>query len=252
MCVCVCFIYVCVCVCVFIYYIFICGPVSSVGIATDYGLDSPGSNTGGDEIFRPSRPGHGAHPASCKMGTWSFPGVKCGRGVLLTTHPLLVPLQLRPHREQIILYFEMFFSKFCYSVHSVYLWDTSLGFFSKFCYSVYQTPFWFFFLKVLLFCVFSLSIRHRVGFFSKFCYSVHSVYQISFSFFFQSFVILYIRHLVGFFPQSFAILCILYIRQLFRFFFQSFVILYIRHLVGFFSQSFAILCILYIIHLVGF
>ena len=25
------------------------------------------------------------------MGTGSFPGVKCGRGVLLTTHPLLVP-----------------------------------------------------------------------------------------------------------------------------------------------------------------
>ena len=26
----------------------------------------------------------------CKMGTGSFPGVKCGWGVLLTTHPLLV------------------------------------------------------------------------------------------------------------------------------------------------------------------
>jgi hypothetical protein len=25
------------------------------------------------------------------MATGSFPGVKCGRGVLLTTHPLLVP-----------------------------------------------------------------------------------------------------------------------------------------------------------------
>jgi len=25
------------------------------------------------------------------MGTGFFPGVKCGRGVLLTTHPLLVP-----------------------------------------------------------------------------------------------------------------------------------------------------------------
>jgi len=31
-----------------------------------------------------------AHPSSCKMGTGSFPGVKCGWGVLLTTHPLLV------------------------------------------------------------------------------------------------------------------------------------------------------------------
>ena len=41
--------------------------------------------------FPPVQTGSGAHPASCKMGTGSFPGVKCGRGVLLTTHPLLVP-----------------------------------------------------------------------------------------------------------------------------------------------------------------
>jgi len=60
---------------------------SSVGIATDYGLDGPGSNSGGDEIFRPSGP---AHPASGIMGTGSFPEVKRGRGMLLTTHPLLV------------------------------------------------------------------------------------------------------------------------------------------------------------------
>ena len=42
-----------------------CGPGSSVGIATDYGLDGPGSN-----------PGPGAHPASCRMGTGSFSGVE--------------------------------------------------------------------------------------------------------------------------------------------------------------------------------
>ena len=35
--------------------------------------------------------GPGAHPASCTMGTESFPGVKSGRGVPLSTHPLLVP-----------------------------------------------------------------------------------------------------------------------------------------------------------------
>jgi len=35
------------------------GPVSSVGIATDYGLDGPGSNPGADEIFRPTRPALG-------------------------------------------------------------------------------------------------------------------------------------------------------------------------------------------------
>ena len=31
--------------------------------------------------------GPGFNPSSCKMGTGSFPGVKCGRGVTLTTHP---------------------------------------------------------------------------------------------------------------------------------------------------------------------
>jgi len=40
-------------------YIYIRGSGSSVGIATDYGLDGPGSNPGGDEIFRPSRPALG-------------------------------------------------------------------------------------------------------------------------------------------------------------------------------------------------
>jgi len=35
------------------------GPGSQVGIVTDYGLDGPGSNPGGDEIFRPSRPAMG-------------------------------------------------------------------------------------------------------------------------------------------------------------------------------------------------
>jgi len=36
-----------------------CGPGSSVGIVTDYRLDGPGSNSGGDEIFHPSRPALG-------------------------------------------------------------------------------------------------------------------------------------------------------------------------------------------------
>jgi hypothetical protein len=40
-----------------------CGPTSSVGIASDYVLGGPGSNPGGDEIFRPSRPALGpTHP----------------------------------------------------------------------------------------------------------------------------------------------------------------------------------------------
>jgi hypothetical protein len=67
------------------------GPGSSVGIATGYGLDGPGSNPGGETLSTPVQNGPGAHPVSCTMGTGSFPGVKSGRGVTLTPHPFLVP-----------------------------------------------------------------------------------------------------------------------------------------------------------------
>ena len=67
-----------------------CGPGSSVGIATGYGLDGPGieSRLGGRDFPHLSRP---IHPASCTMGTGSFPAVKSSRGRTLTPHPLLVP-----------------------------------------------------------------------------------------------------------------------------------------------------------------
>jgi len=69
-----------------------CGPGNSVGIATDYGLDDAGiGSRWGREFSAPVQTGPGAHPASCTMGTWSFPGVKSGRGVTLTLHPVLVP-----------------------------------------------------------------------------------------------------------------------------------------------------------------
>ena len=45
----------------------------------------------GTKFSAPVQTGPGAHPASCTMDIGSFPGVKCGRGVLLTTHTLLVP-----------------------------------------------------------------------------------------------------------------------------------------------------------------
>ena len=41
--------------------------------------------------FPPVQTGPGAQPAFCIMGTRSFQGVKYGRNVTLTTHPLLVP-----------------------------------------------------------------------------------------------------------------------------------------------------------------
>ena len=68
------------------------GPGSSVGIATGYGLDGPGIESRcGARFSAPVQTGPGAHPASCTMGTRSFPGVKSGRGVTLTPHPLLLP-----------------------------------------------------------------------------------------------------------------------------------------------------------------
>jgi len=45
----------------------------------------------GARFSAPVQTGPGAHPASCAMGTGSFLGVKCDRGVTLTPHPLLVP-----------------------------------------------------------------------------------------------------------------------------------------------------------------
>jgi hypothetical protein len=68
------------------------GPDSSVGIATDYALDGPGSNPGGDEIFRPSRPALGPTQPPVQWVPGLSRGAKCSGGVLLTTHPLLVSL----------------------------------------------------------------------------------------------------------------------------------------------------------------
>ena len=62
-------------------YLFRCGPGSSVGIATGYGLDGPGIEPQwGARFSAPVQTGPGV---SCTMGTGSFPGVKSGRGVTL-------------------------------------------------------------------------------------------------------------------------------------------------------------------------
>jgi len=59
-----------------------------VGIATGYGLDGPRiESRWGARFSAPVQTGPGAHPASCTMGTRSFPGVNSGRGVTLTPHP---------------------------------------------------------------------------------------------------------------------------------------------------------------------
>ena len=59
----------------------------SVGIVTVYGLDGPRiESRWGRDFPHLSRT---THPASCTMGTGSFPGGKSGRSVTLTSHPLL-------------------------------------------------------------------------------------------------------------------------------------------------------------------
>ena len=75
------------------------GPGSSVGIATELRAGRSGDRIPVGRDFPPVQTGPGAHPASYTMGTGSFPGVKNGRGVLLNTHPLLVP---RPRKSRII------------------------------------------------------------------------------------------------------------------------------------------------------
>jgi hypothetical protein len=67
------------------------GPGSSVGIATDYGLDGPGIESRWGARFSAVQTGPGVHPASYTMGTVSFSRGKSGRCVTLTPHPLLVP-----------------------------------------------------------------------------------------------------------------------------------------------------------------
>jgi len=48
-----------------------------------------GSDPGG-RISEPIQTTPGAHPASCTVGTGTFPGVKW-QGMALTTHPNLAP-----------------------------------------------------------------------------------------------------------------------------------------------------------------
>jgi hypothetical protein len=69
-----------------------CGPGSSVGTATELRAERSADRIPvGARFSAPDQTGLGAHPAFCTMGTGSFPGVKYGWGVTLTTHPLLVP-----------------------------------------------------------------------------------------------------------------------------------------------------------------
>ena len=78
------------------------GPVSSVGIATDYGLDGPGvESRWGARFSAPVQNGPRAHPASYTIGTGSLQGVKRpGRDV---DHPTTYSAEAK-ERVQLYLY----------------------------------------------------------------------------------------------------------------------------------------------------
>jgi hypothetical protein len=67
---------------------------SSVGIATRYELEGPGIESRWVEIFRTYPDRLRGPPSLLHNGYRLLPGGKGGRGVMLTTHPLLV-LRLR-------------------------------------------------------------------------------------------------------------------------------------------------------------
>ena len=69
-----------------------CGPGSSVGIATDFGLDGSGFESQWDEFLSALPDRLWGSPSLLYNAYRFFPGVENGRGVLLYTHPLLVPL----------------------------------------------------------------------------------------------------------------------------------------------------------------
>jgi len=68
------------------------GPGSVVGIATGYGLDGPGIESRWRRDFpHLSRSAPGPTQPAVQWVPGLLPGVKSGRGVTLTPHPLLVP-----------------------------------------------------------------------------------------------------------------------------------------------------------------
>jgi len=72
------------------------GPGSSVGIVTGYGLDGPGiESRWGQDFPHLSRTALGPTQPPVQWVPGLSRGVKSGRGVTLTPHPLLVPLVMK-------------------------------------------------------------------------------------------------------------------------------------------------------------
>jgi len=63
------------------------GPGSSVGIATELRAGQSGIESRWGRDFPPVQTGPGAHPASCTMGTGSYPGGKVSGRAADHLHP---------------------------------------------------------------------------------------------------------------------------------------------------------------------
>jgi hypothetical protein len=76
----------------YILLLLICGPGSVAGIATAYELDGPGiESRWGRDFPHLSRPALRPTQPPVKWVPCLSRGVRCGRGVTLVPHPLLVP-----------------------------------------------------------------------------------------------------------------------------------------------------------------
>ena len=77
-------------------YVTECGPGSSGDIVTGYGLDGPGiESRWGQDFPHLSIRDLGPTQSPVQWVPGLSPGVKSGRGVTLTPHPLLVPLVMK-------------------------------------------------------------------------------------------------------------------------------------------------------------
>jgi len=99
----------------------------------------------GARLSAPVQTGPGAHPASCTMGTGSFPGVKSGRGVTFTPHPLLMPISRRSRAIPLLPYepYDLYSLSSCKREHFTFTLPRSqrpLGSCCSWCFGIFHNP----------------------------------------------------------------------------------------------------------------
>ena len=116
----------------------ICGPGSSVGIATDYGLDGRGSNPDWDETLSTSTVRPWESFRHLYNWYWIFPGCKERRGITLTTNTLLVPMSRRSRVIPLLPLWAVLpvHLSACTKVHFTFSWE--YGVIGKFPFDICQ------------------------------------------------------------------------------------------------------------------